>query len=167
MLGYITGFAEGQANDLLGRVAAALQAEGARVAGVVQVNEGARGAMDLQVLASLGLGGELVRISQSLGALSQGCRLDPDGLERAVGLVEARLAAGADLLIVNKFGKQEAAGRGFRPLIGAALAQGVPVLLSVGDGYLAAFDEFAGGMGRALAPVDADVLGFCREEMGR
>jgi hypothetical protein len=162
MLGYITGFAEGQANDLLGRVAAALQAEGVRVAGVVQVNTGARGAMDLQVL-----GGDLVRISQSLGTLSRGCRLDAAGLERAVGLVEAQLTAGADVVIVNKFGKQEAAGRGFRPLIGAALGAGVPVLLSVGDEYLAAFEEFADGMGRALAPVDADVLGFCREEMGR
>ena len=35
------------------------------------------------------------------GTLSRGCRLDADGLERAVGLVGAGLERGAALLIVN------------------------------------------------------------------
>jgi hypothetical protein len=159
MLGYITGFAEGQANAFLADVAAALQAEGVTLAGVVQVNAGARGTMDLHVLGGV----DVVRISQNLGPLSQGCRLDTAGLERAVGLVGMRMAAGVELLIVNRFGKQEAEGRGFRPLIGDALGAGVPVLLSVAQGYMAAFENFAGGMGRALVPQRAAVMEFCRE----
>ena len=160
MLGYITGFAEGQVNALLAEVAATLRAEGVVLAGVVQVNTGeGRGCpMDLHVLG----GAEVVRISQDLGQHSQGCRLNPDGLERAVALVEARLETGAALLIVNRFGKQEAEGRGFRPLIGHALAGDVPVVLAVSDEYLTAFEGFSEGFGQPLAPSHAAILAFCR-----
>ena len=164
MLGYITGFAEGQANALLAEVAACLRAEGVVLAGVVQVNEGVgRGCpMDLHVLG----GAEVVRISQDLGPHSQGCRLNADGLERAVGLVQARLEAGAAVLIVNRFGKQESEGRGFRPLIGQALAADIPVLIAVADEYLAAFDAFSEGMGQRLRPSYSAVMAFSREALG-
>ena len=46
-------------------------------------------------------------------------------LEQAVALTQSALSQGADLLIVNKFGKHEADGRGMRPLIGEALAMGL------------------------------------------
>lgn len=164
MLGYTvageTGLGAG--DRLIGVVAGVLLAKGWRLAGVVQSNtEGTPGRaclMDLTVLGS----GERVRISQDLGTGSRGCRLDPAGLEAAVGLVERSLASGPRLLIVNKFGKQEAEGRGFRPLIGRALAEGVPVLTTVSAKNLAAFEGFAGGMGERLAPGEGDVLDWCR-----
>ena len=85
-------------------------------------------------------------------------------LEQAVGIVEAALDAGPRLLIVNKFGKQELEGRGFRPVIGRALSQNVPVLLAVNAGSLDGFDAFAGGIGYALPP-DADVVfDWCRAQ---
>lgn len=163
MLGYITRFAEGQANALLAEVAEALRVEGVAVAGVVQVNASAlRGCdMDLHVLG----GNDVVRISQNLGPMSQGCRLDAAGLERAVGLVQSRLQTGVAILIVNKFGKQEAEGRGFRPVIGQALADGVPVLIAVADGYADAFEQFAQGIGQALNPSHDVVMEFCREAL--
>lgn len=165
MLGYITGFADGQMNALLGQVAVTLQAEGVVLAGVVQVNDGTGRdcAMDLHLLG----GGEVVRISQNLGPGSQGCRLDADALERAVGLVEARLEAGVDLLIINKFGKQEADGRGFRPLIGQALTRGIPVVIAVTEGHRAAFAQFAQGFGQALEPAPAAVMAFCHAALRR
>ena len=53
-------------------------------------------------------GDPVLRISQALGPSARGCRLDAAALEVAVGLVSTRLAEGADLLILNKFGKHEA-----------------------------------------------------------
>lgn len=159
MLGYITGFTEGRVNALLADVAASLHKDGVKIAGAVQVNkgEGRNCPMDLHVLG----GAQVVCISQDLGPLAQGCRLDPDGLERAVGLVEAQLHAGAALLIVNRFGKQEAEGRGFRPLIGQALAADIPVIIAVADAYLAPFESFAEGLGQRLSPSHAEIIAFC------
>lgn len=148
MLGVLSVEGPGVADSLLDRVAAHLMARGIPLAGAVQRNpEGARDGrchMDLHVLSA----DRTVRISQDLGALAKGCRLDPGGLEAAVGLAEAALAAEPTpkLVIVNKFGKQEADGKGFRPLIGRALAEGVPVLVGVNPGNRAGFDAFAEGM---------------------
>lgn len=162
MLAYVPGGGRGATDALLARVAAALGARGLRLAGAVQLNRERPGAarceMELHVLA----GACRVPISQSLGALSRGCRLDPGGLERAVGLVEASLRSGEwpDLLIVNKFGKQEAEGRGFRPVIGSAVAEGLPVLTAVAPGQHEAFVRFAGGLAEPLPPEFDAVLGW-------
>ena len=165
MLGYVMAEGRGASDALLREVAEALRAEGVKLAGAVQVNLETAPEnhchMDLHVLA----GGEVVRISQDLGALSEGCRLDPDGLEQVVGLANAALEGGAQLLIINKFGKQEADGRGFRPLIGEALARDVPVLAAVARGSLAGFESFADGMAEAL-PADVQaVLGWCHKQL--
>lgn len=151
-LAYVMAEGRGAGDLLLADLADRLGAQGYRLAGVVQHNieniTAARCDMDLSVLGTSGC----VRISQRLGALAQGCRLDPDGLERAVGQVEARLAEGVDLLILNKFGKTEAEGRGFRDTIGRALAAEVPVILAVKPDNLAAFEEFHGGFAERLQP---------------
>ena len=163
MLGYVVAEARGESDALLADVAAQLHARGLPLAGAVQVNlvNGPARAcdMDLHVLAM----GRVVRISQNFGALSKGCRLDPAGLEEAVGLVEAALIAQPQLLIVNKFGKQELDGRGFRPAIGQALAAGIPVLTALNQGNLAGFDDFAQGMGTRLPANLAAVLDWCDE----
>lgn len=91
-----------------------------------------------------------IRISQSLGAGSRGCRLDPGALEQAVAVVERQLAAAPRLLIVNRFGKQESYGRGFRDTIATALAQEIPVLTSVPPDNRAAFLDFAGDFATRL-----------------
>lgn len=164
MLGYITTEGRGATDRLLADVAARLRADGWQLAGAVQVNgppvEGRACDMDLHVLA----GAEVVRISQNLGALSRGCRLDPTGLEQAVGLVEAALHGVPQprLLIVNKFGKQEAEGRGFRPVIGQALAAGLPVLTAVNATNALRFEDFAGGLAVPVAEDVEAVLRWCR-----
>jgi len=165
MLGFVTGGERGQADEVLAEVALRLRAEGVALAGVVQVNDEFDPArpchMDLHILT----GANVVRISQNLGALSKGCRLDPAGLEQAVGLVAQALETGPDLLIVNKFGKQEADGRGFRPLIGQALAAGIPVLTAVNTANRPAFEAFAEGLGVALECRAETILRFCRNQI--
>ena len=158
MLGVITADGRGQGDRLFAMLARTLAGQGLRLAGAVQENtdHADRRAcdMDLHLLGSP----DRVRISQNLGPLSQGCRLDPDGVERAAARVAIRLAAGVDLVIVNKFGKQEADGGGFRQVIGQALAAGIPVLTQVKPVNRAAFDAFAGGLADQLPPDPRAVL---------
>ncbi len=142
----------GEADRILARLSADLADAGLRLAGAIQVNtdRGADCACDMDVLV-LGEEDMPIRISQSLGSGSTGCRLDPGALEMAAARVAARLA-GAELLIVPKFGRQEAMGRGFRAVIAQAVAQDSPVLLHVPPEQRADFDRFRDGMGQRVPP---------------
>ncbi len=162
MLGYVTVEGAGSADLLLAEVADVLRERGWPLAGAVQLNpdnpNAGRCHMDLHVLTSH----EVIRISQDLGALSKGCRLDPEGLERAAGLAEAALdlPEAPRLAIVNKFGKTETDGRGFRPFIGRALAQDIPVLTAVGASNLSGFLGFAEDMAERIVPTRDAVLAW-------
>jgi hypothetical protein len=156
-LAYTMTEGRGALDPLLHAVARAAIARGRRVAGVVQLNTDRPGAARCDMDALVLPDGPTVRISQSLGPAARGCRLDPAGLETAVAAAQARLAEGADLLIVNKFGKQEALGRGFRPTIAAALDAGACVLVGANAMNLDALRDFAGGMAEEV-PAERDAL---------
>ena len=102
--------------------------------------------MDLRVLPD----GPVIRISQSLGREARGCRLDSSALEQSVALVQAALETAPDLMIINKFGKHEAEGRGFRPLIAEALSRDIPVLVGVNGLNEQKFIDFSGGTAQRL-----------------
>ncbi|MDA0962412.1 MAG: DUF2478 domain-containing protein [Proteobacteria bacterium] len=146
---------KGGTDRLLARWADRLQVRGLRLAGCVQVNapppcDGPCG-MELRLLP----GGEAIRISQDLGPGATGCRLDTGALQDAVARVERVAAAGCDLMIVNKFGRHEETGQGFRDVIAAAVAGGTPVLVGVGSRNAAAFLAFADGLAEQVAPDPA------------
>ena len=101
--------------------------------------------------------GPVIQITQNLGAGSDACRLDPGAIVTAVSAVESGSLDKADLFILNKFGPEEAAGRGFISAIVKAMDQGIPVLVGVGTGNREAFDSFAGGLAKTL-PDDADTI---------
>lgn len=161
MLGYVVAEGRGAGDLLIAQTAEALRARGVPLAGAVQVNAERdpeyKCDMDLHILS----GANVVRISQDLGKLSRGCRLDPAGLESAVGLVAAALEDGPALLIVNKYGKQEIDGRGFRPLIGEALARDIPVITAVNAGNLDAFLSFAEDLAERLPEDVEGILDWC------
>lgn len=142
----------GEADRILARLSAGLADAGLRLAGAIQVNtdQGTDCACDMDVLV-LGEEDMPIRISQSLGSGSTGCRLDAGALEMAAARVSARLA-GAELLILPKFGRQEAIGRGFRSVIAQAVAQDVPVLLHVPPEQRADFERFCEGLGQRVPP---------------
>jgi len=154
-LAYTMALGRGDTDLLLLGLAADLSARGVRCAGTVQINseraDSGQCDMDVRVLPD----GPVLRISQHLGLSARGCRLDPDALERAVGLVAARLSRGADILIVNKFGKHEAEGRGFRDVIAEAVALDIPVLVGLNALNRSAFEAFAGGLACRLPPERA------------
>ena len=149
----------GEADRILARLARDLSAAGLRVAGAIQINTdlGADCACDMDVLI-LGEEEQPIRISQSLGGGSTGCRLDAGALELAAARVGARLH-GAELLILPKFGRQEAVGRGFRAVIAQAVAEELPVLLHVPPEQRDAFAGFCEGMGERVDP--AELAGWC------
>jgi hypothetical protein len=165
-LAYTMAPGRGDTDLILAGLAADLTARGLRLCGTVQINTERATAgpcdMDVRVLPD----GPVLRISQDLGPHAQGCRLDPMALESAVGLVAARLGADTDLLIVNKFGKHEAEGRGFRDLIAEALGLGIPVLVGLNSLNRAAFEDFAGGFATALPPERAALAQWAEAAIG-
>ncbi|WP_171120569.1 MULTISPECIES: DUF2478 domain-containing protein [unclassified Ruegeria] len=162
-LAYVTTTERGATDRLLSAAAEQLLKTGAQLAGVVQTNtecaDSSKCDMDVRVLPA----GETIRISQSLGEQSRGCRLDPAALEQAVGYVTSSLADAPQLLVVNKFGKHEADGRGFRPVIAEALALDIPVLVGVNGLNREKFEAFTDGAAEQIAPeVDAIIEWFAR-----
>jgi nucleoside-triphosphatase THEP1 len=157
---------KGDTDLLLLRLAQSLMSDGMRVCGTVQVNteRPCKGPcdMDVRVLPD----GPVLRISQDLGACARGCRLDPAVLVSAVDLVSKSLETKPDILIVNKFGKLEAEGGGFRPVIADALALGIPVLVGLNSLNEAAFQTFAAGLAVELPPKHKELhhwASYCLE----
>ena len=116
------------------------------VVGIVQRNPEVPGRTRCNMEVEILPGGERLLISQDRGAGARGCRLDPGLLVAALAQAQAGLDAGADVLILNRFGKLEAEGRGGRDLIAAAVAQAVPVLVAVPWRNIDAFRAFAGDL---------------------
>ncbi|MFK7793196.1 MAG: DUF2478 domain-containing protein [Devosiaceae bacterium] len=142
----------GDMDRLLAALADDLLVAGYCVRGVVQSNQERPGDhpcdMDIKVLPA---GAEL-RISQALGKGSRGCRLDPSILQKAALSVERSLATGADLLLINKYGKNEAQGRGFYDAIAQAVAMDVPVLCGLNSLNFEAFMSFTDRQAFELKP---------------
>ena len=117
-IGYVHG--QGDAVDaLLCEVAAALKAEGVKLAGAVQWNVERVGRSRCDMLLEDLATGRRIDASD-INRASTGCRLDAWALEDAAGLVASSIMPGVGLVIMNRFGKQEVAGQGFRAAIEAA-----------------------------------------------
>lgn len=116
--------------------------------------------MELVVLPD----GPVFRINQDRGEAARGCRLDGSALEEAVVAVAARLP-GAEALVVNKFGKLEAQGRGYVPLIAEALERDLPVLVGVNGLNLPDLLAFCDGMAQVLPPDPAGIAGWLSAEI--
>ena len=162
-LGYISLEGRGANDRVLAEAAALALARGVALAGCVQRNIDVAGIEDCDMEVQILRGGPVVRINQRLGAGSKGCRLNPAALEAAVAEVQGRMA-GATALVINKFGKHEALGRGFRPLIGEALAAGQVVVLGVNRLNLEGFLDFAGDLAEALPANASAVAAFLGAE---
>ena len=156
-IAYTMAPGSGDTDVLLLRLAERLSQTGYHASGVVQINTERGGGpcdMDVKVLPT----GPVLRISQDLGQGSSGCRLDPEALETAVGLVGSRLTSDVDLLVINKFGKHEAEGRGFRSVIAEAIGLDIPVLVGVNALNRDAFLDFVGSDVELLEPDMETVL---------
>lgn len=165
-LAHITIEGRGNIDRLIAGIVSGLEGRGLHLAGTVQTNI-ARAAshkcdMDLRLLPR----GPVLRISEDRGAHARGCHLDTGALEQGVAWVMAHLD-GADLLVINKFGRQEAEGKGLVPAIAEALSRDIPVLVGVNGLNLPAFQTFAGGLATALPADIAAAQDWCLRATGK
>lgn len=148
-------FESGQDIDgLLEDIVFAQIAAGAKVHGVLQSRGRSKGEchcadMDLRTIGT----DQVFRISQPLGSGSVGCRLDPGALAECSAYLQRQISDGCDLLVLNRFGKGESEGQGFRELISVAMASGISVLTSMRSIYVTPFEAFAEELGVVL-PFD-------------
>lgn len=108
-----------------------LKARGLRLAGVAQINEARPGRRRCDMIVEDLSSGNRVLISQDRGNMARGCRLDHGALAAVTLAVEQSLLGDVDILIVNKFGKEEVEGRGLRDAVALAVERGIPVLIGV------------------------------------
>src|SRR5215472_6764105 len=124
-----------------------LNARGLRAVGMVQAGQCA----DSSLSAVLVHSGEKLLLSQDFDPNARGCRLDLGRLEEAGKRVADALEAGADLVIINRFGKRERDGKGLAYVIERAVDAGVPVVIAVASNSFADWTKFTGGVGLKLA----------------
>jgi nucleoside-triphosphatase THEP1 len=143
------------ADRLLRATALVLMEAGHSLAGLVQHNRPRPGRsrcdMVLEELAS----GDLVPISQDRGPHARGCALDVHQLLDGMQRVRRAIATQPDLVILNKFGKTESEGGGFRPLIAEVIEAGVPLLIAVPWRNIDSWRLFAGELSRDIAMKEA------------
>ncbi|MEQ1719279.1 MAG: DUF2478 domain-containing protein [Hyphomicrobium sp.] len=148
---------EGGAIDaILREVAADLRQQGFKIAGAVQWNEPAKEAgsgdtrcdMVLEDLAT----GQRFDVSAGQSPDPHACRLNSHALEHVAGLVASSIGPGIDLVILNRFGKQEAARAGFRAIIEAAVANDLPVLTGLNRAHSALWKDFTGDAAADITP---------------
>jgi len=128
-------------------------APASRIAGVVEVP-------DVDVagevcggshLLSLADGGKF-EIYQELGSAAGACRLDAAGVVTACEAIERDIAAGCDLVVLNKFGKVEMERSGLAAAFAAAIEARIPVVTSVSPKMMEHWERFAAPMYELLPP---------------
>jgi nucleoside-triphosphatase THEP1 len=131
-------------DEVLAEAARILKDNGVAVAGAIQRNEPVpdrrRCRMTLEDLAS----GRHILASEDRGPHARGCHLNASALEEAAVLAASSIEPGVGLVIINRFGKQEAEGRGFRQAIEAAILLERPVLVGVSETNRQSWEAFIG-----------------------
>lgn len=155
------------ADALLAQCAAGLIASGFRLGGVVQSNPHRPGRRRCDMHVKDLLGGNEIRISLDRGNEARGCRLDPDAFARINAWVERAVLERVDLLLINKFGKEEAHGRGLRPVIADALIAEIPLMIGVSTRNLCDFMTFVGNSAACLRPDIQAMTAWCRSAIER
>jgi hypothetical protein len=121
-----------------------LNARGYRAVGLVQTGHHCPDAPKLS--AVLVHTGEELQLFQNLGTCATGSRLEVGRLLDAGAQVASAIEQGADLVIVNRFGRQEREGKGLCYLVERALSADIPVVIAVPSHRFADWIRFADGM---------------------
>jgi hypothetical protein len=144
----------------LGAVAQRLVADGLRLGGVLQSSTGPHGDCAARIQIADLATGERHDIWEERGACASGCRLDERGLVAAAPAIQSAIAAGVDLIILNRFGRAESRGGGLLSSLVAAIDSGIPVLTAIRPPYDEAWRAFHGGLAVDLEPSEAAVMAW-------
>jgi len=130
-------------DGILFAFAADLAARGYRAVGLVQ-----RGHhhLDAGLSALLLHTGEELQLLQDIATCPAGSRLDTGRLRDAGARMEHAIDRGADVMIVNRFGRQELEGRGLCSMIERAAVKDIPVIIAVPVHRFAGWIRYVDGM---------------------
>lgn len=103
-------------------------------------------------------GGKMICLSDPRGPGVQGCILDTDALAHAAVAFRRATLARPDLLLANRFGKQEASGSGLRAELAEAIMADIPLLVPVRADMLPDWRDFLGEQARELPPTTNAIL---------
>jgi nucleoside-triphosphatase THEP1 len=140
------------------RIVENCRGRGLRLAGVLQhpVCSGTAGHCDVALEElTTGLRTDLF---EDRGPGASGCRLDVAALAEVNAQVARSLDNDPELLILNKFGKVEAEGRGLLDLVATAVDRSIPVVIGVPIRNLEAWRNFAGGMSVEFSSDPFEIL---------
>ncbi|MEE9335155.1 MAG: DUF2478 domain-containing protein [Granulosicoccaceae bacterium] len=149
-----------RSDEIIDRVISNLQDQGQLVAGLRQrlipgVDTGCGVRLeDIQT-------GELHRITQNLGNGSISCNIDTAAVERLALNQCSALNENINLLFVNRFGKQESEGRGFRGVMERAIELDIPVLTAVRKSSLQAWIDYGGDWVTTLPVCENHIQLWC------
>lgn len=146
-IGFLAAFAE------------RLRADGVRVAGLVQEGvEDADGAFRGIDAVDVATGARVaIKRVTARNRDTNVCALDTQALAANSGVLRRAVAARAELIVFDKFGVEEQRGKGLSDEIMAAIAEGIPLLISVPEPALDIWQERTGGLG-AVLPLDPKAL---------
>jgi nucleoside-triphosphatase THEP1 len=119
-----------------------LKAHGYRAVGMVQAGQCADSSLSAVLLHD----GEILSLAKDPEPGARGCRLDIARLQNAGKRIADALEQGADIVIINRFGKRERDGKGLGYLIDRALASELPVVIAVSREHFDEWIKFAEGM---------------------
>ena len=129
-----------------------LTARGLRIGGLLQEHgEGADGSRHDVGIFNIETG-ERLAVMQDLGAEATGCRVDPAAIAVAARQLGDAIEGRPQLVVANRFGRLESEGGGMIAEIGAAVSEGVPLIVCVPRRFLDAWNSFAGGLDAQLPP---------------
>jgi nucleoside-triphosphatase THEP1 len=164
----LVAYDEGLLRDaLIARCAAGLVASGYRLGGIVQSNSQRHGRRRCDMYVKDLLGGDEIKISLDRGDEARGCRLDPDAFARIEAWIERAVVERVDLLIINKFGREEVHGRGLREVVAEALIAEIPLVIGVSTQNLPDFLTFVGNSVTPLEPHMEAISAWCRNAIER
>jgi len=139
-------------NGILRAVVKSVQGKGVSVGGVLQEFEFRPNGCCAQLNIVDIRTGKTERITQDRGRESRGCKLDPRGLAAISHCITEAIDADVNLVIINKFGRAESEGDGLLSCIADAICAGVPILTTVREPYVAAWNLYHGGLAIELPP---------------
>lgn len=117
-------------------------------------------------LYRIGFNGQY-NISQQLGAGSSSCNLDTAVLEQAAFDITNTITSDTELVVVNRFGKREAQGGGFRSVFERALELDVPVLTVVQQQWVSTWMDYGGSSVTLLNDNDTDMAQWVHHKLLR
>ena len=165
-IGYVI-YERNQRPDALLRLAAdRLTAAGVRVGGLLQDGQESDGSCCATMFAEDIGTGRRVQIYEDRGPGTRGCRLDPAGLAEAAGWLREAIDARPDVVFVNRYGRQEALGRGLLDEIAAAVVAEIPLVIAVSQALLPEWLTYVGEDAVPLLPEPGEIEAWCTAHSG-